>query len=512
MSGQLTADGTLIIMVCRGRHLPNRRKLDKQSPYVLLRIGTEAKKTSACFRAGQTPEWTQEIRFQLIRERRPILKLDVLDETKNDPTPVGNIEIDCSMVFLDPANFRDGKYILDDWYELSCNGRRAGKIYLEMTFYPSAPLLPPKVSRQASVSSMPDIYDKPLVPIDDEDFLRTDPVQNRTVDEIFGQKAHEFRSSDPGASTAPTRSPGQQDEASNADDIFVSASQEKKKHGRFLKLKAKFQAKEPLSNFFHLDTRGAASHLMMDDDLPPSPLDDIGHLLDELDVPYHTSNRRTSFQLPLPPPPPPPHSSKPSSPSPRAHSRASSAAPTPQPKSPRRVGRKPPPPDLGLATSRMHELDISSTLAPFSADTIGVDEDELPTRVFKMGEAVKSLTHKASHEETEHTLNPHEIDPKYYAPTPSEHLAKTFRIQSGKVTHDDLKVDLNTQRSGYLGNGKFSTDKRFSPSVFQRVNDENAGEENKPAVPPKIPKGLTEMEYFVLERDKYLRDVNGRRS
>ena len=42
--GPESADGTLVIIVCRAKHLPNRRKLDKQSPYVTLRIGTTAKK------------------------------------------------------------------------------------------------------------------------------------------------------------------------------------------------------------------------------------------------------------------------------------------------------------------------------------------------------------------------------------------------------------------------------------------------------------------------------------
>lgn len=510
MSAPLTADGTLIIMVCRGRHLPNRRKLDKQSPYVLLRIGTEAKKTSSCFRAGQTPEWTQEIRFQLLRERRPILKLDVLDETKNDPTPVGNTEIDCSMVFLDSANFREGKFILDDWYELSCNGRRAGKIYLEMTFYPSAPIVPPKVSHSGSISSMPDVYEKSLPHMPQEDFLRSDPMQNKTVNEIFDQKADDFRSSDPGSSRQ------HYDETPDFDDVFISANQEKekKKKGRFLKIKAKLQSKEPLSNFFNLDNRGPASYLMMDDDRPPSPLDDISHLLDELDLSFKTPKRGhyPSNDLPPLPPPPPPHSSKPTSPS----RFTSSASNSPQPKSyhlsPKRFSRKPPPPDTDDMVDHFQDINISRTLAPFSADTIGMDDDdEMPTTVFKMGEAVKSLTHRAHHEETEHTVNPHEIDPKYYAPTPSEHLAKTFRIQSGKVNDNDLAVELNTEKSGYLGEGRFSTDKRFSPSVFQRVNDENEGEENKPAVPPKIPRGLTDREYFVLEKDKYLQDINGRR-
>jgi len=107
--GPESADGTLVIIVCRAKHLPNRRKLDKQSPYVTLRIGTTAKKTSSHFRAGQTPEWTHEIRFELTRDRRPIMKLDVLDETKNDPTPIGTVDIDCSTVFANPNNEKDGK-------------------------------------------------------------------------------------------------------------------------------------------------------------------------------------------------------------------------------------------------------------------------------------------------------------------------------------------------------------------------------------------------------------------
>lgn len=96
----VSADGTLVVMVVKAKHLPNRRKLDKQSPYVVARIGTEARKTEADFRAGQTPEWTSEMRFHLSREKKSILKIDVLDETKGDPTPIGSTEIDVSVVSL----------------------------------------------------------------------------------------------------------------------------------------------------------------------------------------------------------------------------------------------------------------------------------------------------------------------------------------------------------------------------------------------------------------------------
>ena len=68
-----------------------------------------------------------------------------MDETKNDPTPIGNVEIDASIIFTNPENNENGKYIYDKWYDLTLNGRRAGMIYLEMTFYPTAPVLPPKI-------------------------------------------------------------------------------------------------------------------------------------------------------------------------------------------------------------------------------------------------------------------------------------------------------------------------------------------------------------------------------
>ena len=111
-------------------------------------------------------------------------------------------------------------------------------------------------------------------------------------------------------------------------------------------------------------------------------------------------------------------------------------------------------------------------------------------------------------------MNQDEIDPKYYAPTPTEQFNKSQRLHNGNATRDDLKVDLRTSETGYLGNGS------FSPSIFERavrhnwddVSDVDYNEFNKPEVPPKIPKGLSEREYYVLEREKYLNDMNGNRT
>ncbi|KAL6454363.1 hypothetical protein SBY92_003827 [Candida maltosa Xu316] len=132
----------------------------------------------------------------------------------------------------------------------------------------------------------------------------------------------------------------------------------------------------------------------------------------------------------------------------------------------------------------------------------------MPTQVYMLDQRVKSLKLGAV------KINNDEIDPQYYAPTPTEHFNRSQRLQNGGVTKDDLKVDFRTSETGYLGNGN------FSPSVFQRAVKHNWDESsdidyndfNKPDVPPKIPQGLTEMEYYLLEKDKYLRDIRGNRA
>ena len=211
------------------------------------------------------------------------------------------------------------------------------------------------------------------------------------------------------------------------------------------------------------------------------------------------------------PPPTPPHSTHGQTPS---YNQNLSVSPDRRPRSPQ---RKPPqtidlhPPNH--SPNHTTETTLKGTALPFSADTIGIEDDDepLPTKVFLLGEQIKSLSHSGNH--TEHkAADPNHIDPKYYAPTPSEHLATTLRLQNGGVKKEDVAVDLRTDETGYLGDGKWK--QRFSPSVFDRAmeHDENLGFEHKPRVPPKIPRGMSEMEYYVLEKEKFLKDLNGRRA
>lgn len=495
-----TADGTLVIMVCRAKHLPNRRKLDKQSPYVLLRINTTAKKTPSHFRAGQTPEWTHEIRFKLDRERKPIMRLDVLDETKTDPTPIGGTEIDCLQVFLDPANRQaGGKYIWDSWHELTFRDRPAGKIYLEMTFYPSAPVLPPKVGLS------PEIGRHSIAQEDDDmvsEFrhLAPNPQHLPIADDVFvnaeTKKSHFFRRSDPERPTGGL-----------TQVVFPT---EPRKETTFDKLKNKFRAKEPFSAIWTSDSNLKSSIVQelplygkdalsitplpavtlqdIDSGVPPVPPPHSEYSLISLhaspEIPHYERLSPKREHLPSLPPPPPPKSG------------LSSPKRSPQ-GSP---GRKPPP---GFADTAK----LKTTEIPFSAESFGMDDDDdthLPTTVYHMGQQIKSLT-IASTNKTEPSKD--DIDPRHYAPTPSEHLAKNLRLQNGQVKFEDIQVDLKTEQTGYLGEGKWDT-KRFSPNIFDRIHDEQVV---KPNVPPKIPNGLSEREYYVLEKENYLKDLNSRR-
>lgn len=562
-----TADGTLIIIVCRAKHLPNRRKMDKQSPYVTMRMGPVANKTPSHFRAGQTPEWTHEVRFQLTRERKPLMKLDVLDETKDEPTPIGAVEIDCSEVFNTPEHRVEGKYIYDRWYELTFAGKRAGLIYLEMTFYPSAPVIPPKLPSQpigswlgnqephetaVAAPAQDEIYQN-ISPTHHHHIHEQELMQKNSADEVFVNESPLNRRHHKKKSSYSTEEIGNDDQGHMA---------------KLKKLKAKLTTKKPIGTlfnegeqdyemksspkipkelkrsrkFYQLPERSGANPLSveLDDEdyenlqqeLAPNPPPHLsGHSYSSQGTGYNSSGAYTSV-VDSPPPTPmkdarytsPTRQSPPKKYS--SHSASSS------------LSRKPPPPlsdstSSSMLSASLQKLNfggISTTSIPFSADTIGLEDDEdgnngysrsdgLPTQVYMFDKPVKSLSHSG-------TINPvgkknvnnkydaphaDELDPKYYAPTPTEHLSKTLRLQHGNIKKNDVLIDLRTETTGYLGDGEWKHDK-FSPSVFDRMPNNLSSDNRKPSVPPKIPKGLLELEYYVLEKENFLKDINGRRS
>jgi hypothetical protein len=57
--------GTLVLIVDRGKNLPNRKAMGKQNCYCAARLGKEARKTETDKRGGQTPRWYVRARYTM---------------------------------------------------------------------------------------------------------------------------------------------------------------------------------------------------------------------------------------------------------------------------------------------------------------------------------------------------------------------------------------------------------------------------------------------------------------
>ncbi|KAL6930132.1 hypothetical protein ACO0SA_001539 [Hanseniaspora valbyensis] len=121
--------GTLTVFVHRAKELINVKKMDKQSPFVILRVGHMTCRSKVCFRGGQKPDWSFVAKFQITPEIKPLLDIDCFHETNNAPKFIGKTKVDFTSAIF--ANEEDGD---DRWVELQNGSEYAGKIYLEMSF------------------------------------------------------------------------------------------------------------------------------------------------------------------------------------------------------------------------------------------------------------------------------------------------------------------------------------------------------------------------------------------
>lgn len=128
-SSNCGVSGTLTIFVHRAKELINVKKLDKQSPFVILRVGHMTCRSKVCFRGGQKPEWSFLAKFQITPEIKPVLDIDCFHETKKAPRFVGKAKLNFKTALY--ANEEDGD---DQWVEIYNGVEYAGKIYLEMSF------------------------------------------------------------------------------------------------------------------------------------------------------------------------------------------------------------------------------------------------------------------------------------------------------------------------------------------------------------------------------------------
>ncbi|KAH7193066.1 uncharacterized protein B0J16DRAFT_261885 [Fusarium flagelliforme] len=125
--------GTLVAIVDRAKNLPNRKTIGKQDPYCAARLGKEARKTTTDVRGGQTPKWDQELRFT-VHDCPDYyqLKLSIFTDDKRTDL-IGESWIDLRAIIV-PGGGQN-----DFWQTLTCKGKYAGEIRVEITFYDTRP-------------------------------------------------------------------------------------------------------------------------------------------------------------------------------------------------------------------------------------------------------------------------------------------------------------------------------------------------------------------------------------
>ncbi|KIL96249.1 hypothetical protein FAVG1_00992 [Fusarium avenaceum] len=135
--------GTLVAIVDRAKNLPNRKTIGKQDPYCAARLGKEARKTSTDVRGGQTPKWDEELRFT-VHDCPDYyqLKLSIFTDDKRTDL-IGESWIDLRGIIVSGGGQNDF------WQTLTCKGKYAGEIRVEITFYdtrtkPDKPVAKPK--------------------------------------------------------------------------------------------------------------------------------------------------------------------------------------------------------------------------------------------------------------------------------------------------------------------------------------------------------------------------------
>ncbi|KAF8076197.1 hypothetical protein FPV67DRAFT_1617778 [Lyophyllum atratum] len=160
--------GTLIVVVLKANHLPNKRHIGKQDPYCVVNVNGEKRRTKAIKRGGQHPEWDEEIRFTLYEDTSDtankdahvngtppplppkdpkgpkkikggkIMKLACFADDPREPDLIGETDVDLTEVLTKGET--DGVFPCSalQWFTLMNKDKFSGKVYLELTFWSNA--------------------------------------------------------------------------------------------------------------------------------------------------------------------------------------------------------------------------------------------------------------------------------------------------------------------------------------------------------------------------------------
>lgn len=170
MSGTPREIGTLIVIVLKARHLPNKRHIGKQAPYCAVIFNGDKRRTKTIHRGGQHPEWDEEIRFTLFEdletEHAPgsgdspppvppknadatprakkikggtMLSLACFADDQREPELIGETTVDLTEVLT--------KGETDEWFTILNKDKYCGEVYLELTFWSNEK--PPAIKKNA---------------------------------------------------------------------------------------------------------------------------------------------------------------------------------------------------------------------------------------------------------------------------------------------------------------------------------------------------------------------------
>ncbi|KAI2473212.1 hypothetical protein F4781DRAFT_380928 [Annulohypoxylon bovei var. microspora] len=178
--------GTLVLIVDRAKNLPNRKTIGKQDPYCAARLAKEAKKTTTDIRGGQTPKWDQELRFDVHDSPDYYqLKLSVFNDDRKTEL-IGETWIDLRDIII-----RGGGQS-DQWHSLTCKGKYAGEVRIEITYYDSRPKLEKPVAKPnvVATSSDPDVVVGSQKTVVKRRPLPSDPVTGQAPSPPVTEQVH----------------------------------------------------------------------------------------------------------------------------------------------------------------------------------------------------------------------------------------------------------------------------------------------------------------------------------
>lgn len=137
---------TLCVIVSRAEGLRNVLLYDKQNPYATVRLQDQEESTKVMVRAGQTPVFDDELWFSLEAVEETILYVNFYHQDKKESKLICSGEVDFS-----PALKKSTYTGYDAWFPLYYKGRKRGKVFLEISYYPKAGEVPIETENQARI-------------------------------------------------------------------------------------------------------------------------------------------------------------------------------------------------------------------------------------------------------------------------------------------------------------------------------------------------------------------------